>query len=349
MEVRAEDASTVGAGIPRVGMKTMRLDDLLVDLRAGTGEVAAHALPLVRTGYDVLDSALEGGVRPHDLLLLGGLPGIGKTVVALQWAREMARDGRHVVYACYEHDPLTLLGRLLLLEAGAPDCGFDSAERDFARQLVRERFFGGTAAGIADLVDSDLLVRHLVGQVETYAHRMTLQRASGTHTDLGALADAVRPVAADGAVLFVDYLQKVAVRPEPGTEAEKVRLVAEGLKELALGFGIPVIAVVAADREGLTARRVRGHHLRGSSALAYEADVIVLLNDKMQAVSKVHLAYDSTHAVDFSHWTVFSVEKNRSGQDTIDLEFRKDLRHFRYDPDGRWVSERLVDERIEEA
>jgi hypothetical protein len=43
-----------------------------------------------------------------------------------------------------------------------------------------------------------------------------------------------------------------------------------------------------------------------------------------------------------------SIEKNRGGPNLIDLEFRKDFRHFRFDPDGGIVSEKLVDERSDE-
>lgn len=77
---------------------------------------------------------------------------------------------------------------------------------------------------------------------------------------------------------------------------------------------VAVIAVVAADIHGLANRRLRLHNLRGSSALAYECDVAVILNDKSQAVSKVHLAYDPVRAATFKHQVVFTVEKNRGGQ-----------------------------------
>ena len=69
--------------------------------------------------------------------------------------------------------------------------------------------------------------------------------------------------------------------------------VAEGLKELALHGNIAVLAIAAADREGLGTPRLRLHHLRGSTSLAYEADLAILLNDKHRIVSKMHLTYDA--------------------------------------------------------
>ena len=57
-----------------------------------------------------------------------------------------------------------------------------------------------------------------------------------------------------GCIAFgVAYLQKVPVLPEPADESEKVTRVVNGLKDVALAMEVPVISIVAADREGLLA------------------------------------------------------------------------------------------------
>lgn len=92
--------------------------DVLSPLLTGEDDdVLARSAPL-STGFDVLDASLGGGLTATELLLLGGLPGVGKTVAALQMARNLARDGHPVVYACYEHTVGDLLVRLLLMELG---------------------------------------------------------------------------------------------------------------------------------------------------------------------------------------------------------------------------------------
>ena len=65
------------------------------------------------TGFDPLDDVLAGGIRQGEVVLLGGKPGVGKTIASLQWARAMAQRGVVAVYLCYEHDEVTLLTRLL--------------------------------------------------------------------------------------------------------------------------------------------------------------------------------------------------------------------------------------------
>ena len=115
----------------------------------------------------------------------------------------------------------------------------------------------------------------------------------------------------------------------------------ESLKELALEQNIGVVAVAAADQDGLDARRLHLHHFRGSTALAYEADGVVVLNEKLAVVSRAHAAYSPTRIEEFRSQVVFSVEKNRSGAADVDLEFAKDFAHYRFDPKGTWVADRF--------
>ena len=112
-------------------------------------------------------------------------------------------------------------------------------------------------------------------------------------------------------VLIIDYLQKVPQIPEPPSETEKVTFVVNGLKDIALTEKVPTIAIVAADKEGLKAARLRNHHLRGSSAINYEADVILILNEKYQIVAKVNIEFNPYQAQRFRDWIIASVEKNR--------------------------------------
>jgi replicative DNA helicase len=300
----------------------------------------------IATGFDLIDRVLEGGMHPGDLLLLGGSPGVGKTVAALQMARNMAMSGHPVVYLCYEHDSATMLGRLLTLELGTMARPDNAPEIDRLRSLVVAATSGYRS--LDELLRTEPLIAEAHEFLSAYAERLWLVRGSSSHTDLDAMEESLPAGTAGGSepVLIVDYLQKVAVHPEPTTEDEKVTRVVEGLKDLALRRRIAVIALVAADWDGVRSGRVRLHHLRGSSALAYECDVAVMLNDKHRAVSRTHLTFDAVKAESFHHQVVFSIEKNRSGPAMVDLEFRKDFLHYRFDPTGSYLMERLLDDRL---
>jgi replicative DNA helicase len=318
------------------------LDDLDRSLQAGE----LRELASVRTGYLALDERIGGGLSPGDLLLLAGAPGVGKTVATLQWARNMARSGVRTLYVCYEHDELTLLTRLLGLEVGEVDPGF--AARDLQQRLHAA---GANHQSLEDALGDDPTYSLALASLRGYADNLVLVRASGAHTTIGHIAELVDLHLGDPSVpaaVFVDYLQKIALHPEPATEGEKVTRLIESLKDLALDREVPVVCISAVGFDGMTASRIRLHHLRGSSALAFESDVVVLMNEKLKSISRVHLAYDAHAEKKFKDQVVFTIEKNRGGPNLVDLEFRKDFRNFRFDPDGGVVAERLVSERLDE-
>jgi replicative DNA helicase len=318
--------------------------DVLHSIRDRTPTRGQTWAAAVATGFDLLDRVLEGGLRASDMFMLGGSPGVGKTIAALQMARNVARSGRLAVFVSYEHDAATMLGRLLALELG------DLSRPDIAPELDRLRTVVVEATAGFRSLDEAIAIEPLLAEVDRrvddYADRLWFVRGSGAATDLDTIEATLPADADDEVVLFVDYLQKVAVHPEPADEVEKVTRIAEGLKDLALRRRIAVVALVAADIDGLRAERLRLHHLRGSSALAYECDVAVLMNDKHRAVSREHLTYDPVRAASFHHQVVFSIEKNRGGPAMVDLEFRKDFSHYRFDPVGNYLTERLVDDRL---
>lgn len=291
------------------------------------------------TGMDPLDRMLGGGFRLGDLVLLGGRPGVGKTVVALQWARAMALSGATAVVASYEHDERTLLGRLVALEIGMLDVG----GMDVETQTLLSGVLAGELSMATD-VGRHPLVRAALARIAEYADRLVLLPAVRLRFDVGLLEAAYSEIREERKALIIDYVQKV---PVPGTasswDSQGARMVAERMKELALATESSVIAVAAVDEAGLQSRRVQVPHLRSAAVLSYEADVAIMLNEKALATSKAHLAFDLTKVEDFERRVVFSIEKNRSGRSHIDLEFEKDFGRFRFVPDGQFVAETLID------
>src|SRR5262249_20327094 len=129
-------------------------------------------------------------------------------------------------------------------------------------------------------------------------------------------------------------------------ELDGITRVTNGLKDLALAEAVPVVAIVAGDREGLRAQRLRLHHLWGSAALSYEADLALILNNKYRVVSKNSITYNYHQAQEYRAWVVCTIEKNRAGPDLVDLEFRAAFASAAFDPVGRVVSDDLIEERI---
>ncbi len=311
-----------------------RVADVVSDLERGITGV--H---VVATGFSVLDKVLEGGLSARDLTVLGGVPGVGKTTMALQWARNMALGGRWVVYVCYDHDDVSLLLRLLVLEVGELTGGSPGSSVQ-ARAALRSVSRGERT--LLDAASSSHLVESAYARVQAYGGRLMLLAASRENTGLSELAQAAR-TAGSGGVLIVDYLQKIPTE-DALSEAIRVDRVAASLKEIALIEHVAVLATVIGDKYGLDIRRLTPRYLRGASGIAYEADVILMINEKYRAVSKLHSTYDPVRAERFKRQVVVSVDKNRHGPASINLEFMKDFEHSRFDPEGKLVEEQLIDD-----
>jgi replicative DNA helicase len=192
-----------------------------------------------------------------------------------------------------------------------------------------------------------------LARMQRYADRMIMVKASPAVTTLKAIKEMTARLcdATGGNVtVFVDYLQKIAVYPErPRDENDKVTIIVEGLKDIAMSLDVPVWSIVAADREGLKSKRIHLFHLRGSSALDYESDIAIIMNNKYHILSKDHVAFNPYTAKQFRDWVVFTVEKNRAGRAMQDMEFQLHGQHFAFDPRGQKVQQQLIDDKVIES
>ena len=298
------------------------------------------------TGFSPLDEILSGGIRAGELVLVGGPQGLGKTTFALQLLRNVAAAGGDAACFSYELDEASLLERLLVQEA------YDSAGADAPTlQQLRaclEQSTGRQDHGLSGVLEP--VPGMIVAQrsLRRYGNRLSVHASSTRSTTAEVIRELVLEAVAAGRspVVVVDYLQKVSIASSLG-EDERVTLVVEALKDLAIEAQVPIVAIVAATQAGIApGHRVRVHELRGSSALAYEADVILLFNQKHDIVAKHHLAYDPRSAERFRQVAVLSVEKNRTGRSDLHMEFRKEFEYCRFDPVGNLVTEQLIDGRL---
>lgn len=314
------------------------------------------------TGFDPLDGLIGGGLRKTELTLLGGAQGIGKTIATLQIARNVAmRPDQYSLYLSYEHTETHLMHRLLCLESINPpevDLTNGLKLRDLYQIIVAQRAkkFMGRDSGAGTL--QAILREHpqtapALGRLLRYSDRMIMLKASPAVTNLRAIKEITSRLAdatGGNVTVFVDYLQKIAVHPErPRDENDKVTIIVEGLKDIALSLDVPVFSIVAADREGLKSKRIHLYHLRGSSALDYESDIAIIMNNKYQILAKDHVAFNPYNAKQYRNWVVFTVEKNRAGRAMMDMEFELHAQHFAFNPRGQRVQQQLIDDKVIES
>ena len=193
----------------------------------------------------------------------------------------------------------------------------------------------------------------LVEAMDSYAERLLLVKASGDHSTLDEVRRWVEEALDAGAgagrlLVVVDYLQKIPVpRTTLEPETEVTTYLTQGLKEMAMSLGIQVIAIAASDRLGLKAQahapvrsaRQLGAAVRGRHRPDPEQQV-------RHPEPRAHGLQRRQAQTPMRNWVVMSVEKNRAGRNAVDMEYQLDAAHFRMVPQGDFVRERLVDEKI---
>ena len=322
-----------------------------IDERVRAGDLAEFHP--ITTGFTELDASISGGLRAGQLAILSGPAGVGKTSLMLQIARNIASSGQaSCLFVCYEHETAYLTQRLICMESvgigdGTPTDGLRM--RDIADLVNHYTGRNQGTVGFTEAVGYDPRGARALQRISRYSQNLHLVKGSSGTTTVDAIAKMVKQLrgpggAAEGKplVLFVDYLQKVASLTPHSSEAARNFEEVEGLKELALDQKIVAVAIVAAEVEGLKAQRLRLEHLLTSAAVAYEADIIMLMNEKYDIVDRRHIEYNKHHAEQYHQYVVLSVEKNRSGSDLIDLELRKQLQYCTFRPDARRVEEHLI-------
>lgn len=105
------------------------------------------------------------------------------------------------------------------------------------------------------------------------------------------------------------------------TAVQRIGHVVGGLKDVALGTGVPIVAVAASDGAGLRSGKVRLADLLGPSLVQYECDVGIIQNP-----------HDI--GVDGRQTVLWTIEKNRSGPTDVAAVHRLHGEYFYFESQG---------------
>jgi len=220
---------------------------LLTDLSEGKN-------PAIPTGLSGLDRLLNGGIRRGEMMVIGARPKHGKTALALQLARNMARDYT-VLFISQEMPVMQLMHRHTaamgsvdlgrILRADASDHGMWERVTEAAERLGR-----------LNLIHDDQSAQSLL---DIRRKAVQVKRQHGLD------------------VLFVDFLQLMQGAGEDNRNRE-LDVISNGLKALALDLQIGVVVLSQMSRKADESY----HHptmtyLRDSGAIEAAADQIALL------------------------------------------------------------------------
>lgn len=299
--------STAGARIQQMAGSADDVAAMVEDARRAVDQVTVRSGDRVEFLKDTVDSALDGlgtepkqvstpwesvnsiigGLRPGGLYVVGARPSVGKSVIGLQLAKVLTRQGS-VAFASLEMSRDDIWARLI------------SSDLRISMERVVDR----------SLSASDWEAIAQARQMWSEAPLAILDKSALTVTDIRRFARSThrrQPLAG----VVVDYMQLMAQpRGDKRPRHEFVADVSRQLKILAMDMSIPVIALSQLNRasEARTDKMPQLSDLRESGAVEQDADVVFLLHREImgEARSALHLL----------------VAKNRHGRtDTTELVF----------------------------
>jgi replicative DNA helicase len=232
-----------------------------------------------------------GGLHPGELIVLAARPRMGKTALALQFARQIAEDGRHVLFVSLEMAGSELANRAL--------CGIAGVD--------------GSRVRNGRLSERDLTLLEFAGERLAKAALHLVDAPSVTVGDIRATAKALHRRHRLSLVV-VDYLQRVTADDRRLQRYQQLGQISGDLKRLARELGVPVLALAQLSRELESDKKPRPRlsHLRESGDIEADADVVLLL----------HREEVYRRDADLRGKALLIVAKNRNGPSEMDFKLR---------------------------
>jgi replicative DNA helicase len=214
----------------------------------------------IKTGYTELDGIL-GGFHRSDLVILAARPSMGKTSLALDIGRQVAKQGIPVGVFSLEMSKEQLVDRMLCAEADVDlwkmrtgNLSDNGAHGDFPRIGHAMGVLSEIPLYIDDGANCNIM------EIRTKCRRLQMEHGLG--------------------MIIIDYLQLMEGRKGGGeSRVQEVAEISRSLKHLARELNVPVIALSQLSRavENLNPPIPKLSHLRESGSIEQDADVVMFV------------------------------------------------------------------------
>lgn len=256
------------------------------------------SIPRINLGFPTLDRLL-GGLEGGDVTVIGARPAIGKSAFVTQVASQLAAQGKRVGFYNLEMREKQVYERFAAAASGISLARLRRAE-SFDRD-EQEKFYRA----------NDMLERIDNIVITTGSRSVSEIRAESRHMGYD--------------VIVIDYLQ--LLKPDGayrGNRYAEVGAASRAIKDLAMEFNIPVIALSQLNRlsEAKSTKEPTMAELREAGNIEQDASIVILLwnldeNDKSKKGCKV--------------------EKQRQGKTgRIVLDFNGSLMLFKEESQPEW-------------
>lgn len=236
-----------------------------------TEEAVANQPDRIKTGFPQLDRLLGGGLSPG-LIVLGGVPGLGKSTLALQIACRVAAQSIPVLYFSLEMSPLFLGAKTISRKV------FESLPDGTREQLLTMGVTAGqltSGAGGRSLTPAQWKRIHQARSQRKDVEQLYVISESLSAADIRERVDRfLKETPGVKPVVIVDYLQILASGDPRGRNERQI--VDDHLKYMTdmARNGLVVLLISSLSRSGYQGS-VRMDSFKETGGIEYSADVLL--------------------------------------------------------------------------
>ena len=255
----------------------------------------------ILSGIATLDNRL-GGLRGGEYVAIGARPSVGKSILALTFCVNAAKQGKRVLLVSLEMNEIQITERILADQSGVPLNVITSGNID-------QSGWESLALAMPPVSGWQLWYSLEANTVEK------IRRAAYQLYENGGLD-----------MIAVDYLQLMdATYSRKQSRQEQISEISRGLRQLAAELKIPVLVLTQLNRSSVNGRTVNGQKVkreptmseaRESGAIEQDANIFILLHnperDEMQTESDRE-TWDRLNEQGYTMMRMI-IDKNRQGK-----------------------------------
>ncbi len=244
----------------------------ITDIEAAQEAIAAGTrTSAIPTGITALDALLfGGGFHPGQIVFVGARPGVGKSSMMINCARNQAKDGWKVGIVSLE------MTRRQLAEIGA-QISADMSFQKFYREKMSEYDLAKAIGGLTD-----------IGGCEIYVDDSSALTADQVAARIAHMARV------EGCqIVYVDYAQRIAKTGKKDIVQELSHISAR-LTQSAKELNIPVVSLAQLNRDAANAAP-KLENLKGCSDFEQDAHIALLLHRPEIATPRIDVENMEIH------------------------------------------------------
>jgi replicative DNA helicase len=206
--------------------------------------------PGITTGLRTLNNA-TGGWRPTNLIIIAARPGVGKTSLALHFAKMAAKAGKWVNFYGLEMKSSDLMRILISNESSVNRLRLRDGK-------LESNDWKSINRSLIDFEKLPIIWNDYSGLTSSSIRSNTIMNRKAGKCDL----------------VILDYLQLVKPFDKKAIREQQIAEISRTLKEIALAENIPVICLSQLNRAA-AGEKPQLHHLRESGAIEQDADIVI--------------------------------------------------------------------------